>query len=44
MAAEYSCILKEPLGGGGERRGGGVGRLIERGGVGGPDGKKSPDF
>ena len=35
MVAEYSCILKELLGdgwvrlGGGERRGGGVGRLIE---------------
>ena len=44
MAAEYSCILKELLGDGwvrlrGERRGGGVGRLIEGGGVGGPDGK-----
>ena len=51
MAAEYSCILKELLGdgwvhlrGGGERRGGGVGRLIEGGGVGRPTGKKSPDF
>ena len=45
MVAEYSCILKELLGdgwvrlGGGERRGGGVGRLIEGGGVGRPDGK-----
>ena len=44
MAAEYSCILKELLGDGwvhfwGERRGGGVGRLIEGGGVGRPDGK-----
>ena len=47
MAAEYSCILKELLGdgwacfffGGGERRGGGVGRLIEEGGVGRPDGE-----
>ena len=36
MVAEYSCILKELLGdgwvrlkGGGERRGGGVGRLGE---------------
>ena len=50
MAAEYSCILKELLGDGwvhlrgGERRGGGVGRLIEGGGVGRPTGKKSPDF
>ena len=45
MAAEYSCILKELLGDGwvrffgGGRRGGGVGRLIEGGGVGRPDGK-----
>ena len=46
MAAEYSCILKELLGdgwvclrGGGERRGGGVGRLIEGGGEGRPAGK-----
>ena len=45
MVAEYSCILKEllgdgwvRLGGGVERRGGGVGRLIEGGGVGRPDG------
>ena len=45
MVAEYSCILKEllgdgwvRLGGGGERRGGGVGRLIEGGGVERPDG------
>ena len=44
MAEEYSCILKELLGGGGERRGGGVGRLIERGGVGGPDGKNLQIF
>ena len=45
MAAEYSCILKELLGrGGGGRRGGGVGRLIERGGVGGPDGKNLQIF
>ena len=50
MAAEYSCILKELLGDGwvrflgGERRGGGVGRLIE-GGRGGETGwKKSQDF
>ena len=47
MAAEYSCILKELLGngwvrlrgGGGKRRGGGVGRLIEGGGVGRSAGK-----
>ena len=47
MVAEYSCILKELLGewvdtfrgGGGERKGGGVGRLIEGGGVGRPNGK-----
>ena len=45
MAAEYSCILKELLGDGwvrlrgGERRGGGVGRLIEGGGEGRPAGK-----
>ena len=57
MAAEYSCILRELLGDGwvrlrgeGERRGEGVGRLIEGGGVGrggrgGETGwKKSPDF
>ena len=30
--------------GGGGRRGGGVGRLIERGGVGGPDGKNLQIF
>ena len=50
MAAEYSCILKELLGNGwvrlrggeeegGKRRGGGVGRLIEGGGVGRSAGK-----
>ena len=45
MAAKYFCILKELLGNGwvrlrgGERRGGGVGRLIEGGGVGRPAGK-----
>ena len=47
MAAEYSCILKELLGDGwvrlgegeGRGRGGGVGRLIEGGGVGRTDGK-----
>ena len=46
MVAEYSCLLKELLGelvdtfrGGGKRKGGGVGRLIEGGGVGRPNGK-----
>ena len=47
MVAEYSCILKELLGngwvrlreGGGKRRGGEVGRLIEGGGVGRSAGK-----